>query len=230
MTDTNNNNCSNDNTVVPLYFSIKHTSNTYNVTVDNNATIAMLKHQISLLTNIEIQNQKLIIRKIKTKFDNDTVLSTLFNDVTTTSDNPIRMMLLGTPSSTLKHMHIEAHKHIELNKFILDDFDLPDTQYDNITSKLLLQNHKIQHKLQKAITAAEINFINPSRPNKKLLVLDIDYTIFDMKATTYDVNKLKRPYTDYMLTTLYQYYDICFWVCYMYMYKCVNNNCSTSIN
>jgi ubiquitin-like domain-containing CTD phosphatase 1 len=66
-------------------------------------------------------------------------------------------------------------------------------------------------KLEKAIKSTTINFINPPRHGKKLLVLDIDYTIFDMRMNGADYMQAKRPYTDEMLTALYPYYDIVFW-------------------
>ena len=41
----------------------------------------------------------------------------------------------------------------------------------------------VQEKLQKRIASAEIKALNPPRPGKKCLVLDIDYTIFDLNST-----------------------------------------------
>jgi hypothetical protein len=37
-----------------------------------------------------------------------------------------------------------------------------------------------QEKLRRRIASVEIKVINPPRPGKKCLVLDIDYTIFDL--------------------------------------------------
>lgn len=41
----------------------------------------------------------------------------------------------------------------------------------------------MQEKLQRRIANAEIKVLNPPRPGKKCLVLDIDYTIFDLNST-----------------------------------------------
>lgn len=59
----------------------------------------------------------------------------------------------------------------------------------------------------------KINIINPPRPGKKLLVLDIDYTIYDMKQKLPEHQFMwsRRPGTEEMLKTLYPHYDICFW-------------------
>jgi ubiquitin-like domain-containing CTD phosphatase 1 len=40
-----------------------------------------------------------------------------------------------------------------------------------------------QEKLQRRIDTAQIKVLNPPRPGKKCLVLDIDYTIFDLNST-----------------------------------------------
>ncbi|CAH8509815.1 unnamed protein product [Schistosoma turkestanicum] len=49
------------------------------------------------------------------------------------------------------------------------------------------------------------------RHGKKLLVLDIDYTIFDHLTPAESVHQLARPYLMEFLTRAYQYYDIAIW-------------------
>jgi len=46
---------------------------------------------------------------------------------------------------------------------------------------------------------------------KKLLVLDLDYTLFDMKSHAATLLQLKRPYTDEFLTAIHPFYDIVIW-------------------
>ena len=41
----------------------------------------------------------------------------------------------------------------------------------------------MQERLRKRIENAKIKIINPPRPGKKVVVLDIDYTIFDLNST-----------------------------------------------
>ena len=53
--------------------------------------------------------------------------------------------------------------------------------------------------------------INPLRPGKKLLVLDLDYTLFDMKGTSEDWKVLKRPFTHRFLTRMYAHYELVVW-------------------
>jgi hypothetical protein len=38
----------------------------------------------------------------------------------------------------------------------------------------------LQEKLQRRVASVEVKILNPPRPGKKCLVIDIDYTIFDL--------------------------------------------------
>jgi predicted HAD superfamily phosphohydrolase YqeG len=52
------------------------------------------------------------------------------------------------------------------------------------------QKAENQEKLKKTIERTEINLMNPARPGKKLLVLDLDHTLLDFK----DQETHKRPH------------------------------------
>ncbi|KAG5248478.1 ubiquitin domain-containing CTD phosphatase [Salix suchowensis] len=56
-----------------------------------------------------------------------------------------------------------------------------------------------------------IELKNPCRPGKKLLVLDIDYTLFDHRSTAETPLELMRPYLHEFLTAVYAEYDIMIW-------------------
>ena len=49
------------------------------------------------------------------------------------------------------------------------------------------------------------------RAGKKLLVLDIDYTLFDLGSSAEQPDELARPYLHEFLTGCYQFYDIMIW-------------------
>ena len=57
----------------------------------------------------------------------------------------------------------------------------------------------------------KINLMCPLREDKKLLVLDLDYTLVDFSVKDGDFERRKRPFCDEMLTELYKYYDIVIW-------------------
>ncbi|POW05373.1 hypothetical protein PSHT_10836 [Puccinia striiformis] len=68
--------------------------------------------------------------------------------------------------------------------------------------------------VQSPKTSQTQSFTNPPRPGKKLLVLDLDYTLMDSKAySDYSVHALDmaRPYLHEFLSALWPYYDICIW-------------------
>lgn len=46
---------------------------------------------------------------------------------------------------------------------------------------------------------------------KKCLVLDIDYTLFDLNSSAEHPDELARPYLHEFLTACYEYYDIIIW-------------------
>lgn len=47
--------------------------------------------------------------------------------------------------------------------------------------------------MRQKILKTDINFINPPRKGKRLLVLDIDYTIFDCKVCSADIVWVNVP-------------------------------------
>ncbi|THU67712.1 hypothetical protein C4D60_Mb05t27610 [Musa balbisiana] len=57
----------------------------------------------------------------------------------------------------------------------------------------------------------EIKLLNPCREGKKLLVLDIDYTLFDHKSPAENPRELMRPYLHEFLSAVYAEYDIMIW-------------------
>ncbi|GJM92403.1 hypothetical protein PR202_ga08877 [Eleusine coracana subsp. coracana] len=56
-----------------------------------------------------------------------------------------------------------------------------------------------------------IKLLNPCRKGKKLLVLDIDYTLFDHRSPAENPQELMRPYLHEFLTAAYAAYDIMIW-------------------
>ena len=107
-------------------------------------------------------------------------------------------------------------------------------KYSHLTCIVTLNkiSQWIQHKakednLQKFTEKTEVHIINPPRPNKPLLVLDLDHTLLDFSSKTLTengesamhigssndavANQLKRPYMDEFLTWSYKYYDLVVW-------------------
>jgi hypothetical protein len=90
---------------------------------------------------------------------------------------------------------------------VLDDFDVRDD--DPIDVKDKPENVE---KLRRRIEKYEgVPPLNPPRDGKKLLVLDIDYTLFDHRSTAEHPLELMRPYLHEFLTRAYEHYDIAIW-------------------
>ena len=61
-------------------------------------------------------------------------------------------------------------------------------------------------KLAKRVASAPLKLAHPPREGKKLLVLDIDYTLFDHRSTAEAPHELARPYLHAFLTAAYEHY------------------------
>ena len=75
----------------------------------------------------------------------------------------------------------------------------------------LSQRLVVQEKLQKRLDTVQVRILNPPRPGKKLLVIDIDYTIFDLGSTAERVEELARPYLHFFLAACYEHFDLMIW-------------------
>lgn len=89
---------------------------------------------------------------------------------------------------------------------VINDFD--DEQNDNEpfeTKEVYLS------KVRRRIKEYKFEILNPPREGKKLLVLDIDYTLFDHRSSAETGVELMRPYLHEFLTSAYEHYDIVIW-------------------
>lgn len=65
--------------------------------------------------------------------------------------------------------------------------------------------------MEKRVRSYKIAELNPPRESKRLLVLDIDYTLFDHRSVAESAGELMRPYLHEFLTSAYEDYDIVIW-------------------
>ncbi|KAK9502035.1 hypothetical protein O3M35_012642 [Rhynocoris fuscipes] len=89
---------------------------------------------------------------------------------------------------------------------VIDDFDIEDGEEVAIEHKDIYLA-----KVDRRIKEYTIKVLNPPRPGKKLLVLDIDYTLFDHRSVAEKGYELMRPYLHEFLTAAYKDYDIVIW-------------------
>ena len=66
-----------------------------------------------------------------------------------------------------------------------------------------LDNETHLKKIRQRVEKYQIQELNPPRPGSKLLVLDIDYTLFDHRSPAERASQLMRPYLHEFLTESY---------------------------
>uniref|UniRef100_A0A0A9DJH7 FCP1 homology domain-containing protein n=1 Tax=Arundo donax TaxID=35708 RepID=A0A0A9DJH7_ARUDO len=89
---------------------------------------------------------------------------------------------------------------------VLDDFDFEQNEVTAIKDKDVYKQ-----KLKRRASQYKIKLLNPCRKGKKLLVLDIDYTLFDHRSPAENPKELMRPYLHQFLASAYSEYDIMIW-------------------
>lgn len=57
----------------------------------------------------------------------------------------------------------------------------------------------------------DVKVLNAPREGKKCLVLDIDYTLFDLGSSAERPEELGRPFLHHFLTSAYEHYDLVIW-------------------
>ncbi|KAJ3308620.1 hypothetical protein HDV04_001033 [Boothiomyces sp. JEL0838] len=143
-----------------------------------------------------------------------------------TQVSPSKQKLIGLvkgklpPDETLiKDLKLKATHHFIMmgtvdEDIIKDQSDLDvvnDLDIDYRTTTSPIKDPANQLALHKTISQANIHLINPPKQGKKLLVLDLDYTLFDCKSTANHIMQLARPGLHEMLTVLAPYYEYCIW-------------------
>lgn len=90
---------------------------------------------------------------------------------------------------------------------VVDDFE-PSNPFEQQTYD---KQEVYLTKVSKRIKDYKIEMRNEPREGKKLLVLDIDYTLFDNGSPAEQATELMRPFLHEFLTAAYQDYDIVIW-------------------
>ncbi|ORZ39885.1 HAD-like domain-containing protein [Catenaria anguillulae PL171] len=120
-------------------------------------------------------------------------------------------LMMGTADANLfkdpSKLSTLPHVLNDLDDGTVDDFE----PTAGSAALAIRKSAKIQQKLMLYVEKTTISVINPPRPGKHLLVLDLDYTIFDCKAFSQNQMDLLRPGTHEFLSAVYQHYDIVIW-------------------
>lgn len=141
------------------------------------------------------KRQKLLNVKCGPKMaEDDTLLSAV--------KLPKVVMMMGSTEASIDEISAAAEAAPE----VLDDFDVGLDEAIDVKDK-----EENLEKLRKRVEKYHVEPLNPPREGKKLLVLDIDYTLFDHRSTAENPGELMRPYLHEFLTAAYEHYDIAIW-------------------
>ncbi|KAI5593373.1 hypothetical protein POPTR_003G011300v4 [Populus trichocarpa] len=177
-----------------ITLTVKWSGKEYTVQVCGDDSVAGLKRRLCELTNVLPKRQKLLYPKIGNKLSDDSAfLSQL------PLKPSLKMTMIGTVEDDIIVNQMDSPE-------IVDDFELGQDEAVDIED-----DEVNKQKLRRRIDQYEIELKNPCRPGKKLLVLDIDYTLFDHRSTAETPLELMRPYLHEFLTAVYAEYDIMIW-------------------
>ncbi|KAL3515681.1 hypothetical protein ACH5RR_022583 [Cinchona calisaya] len=173
---------------------VKWSGKEYTVRVCGDDTVGELKRRICEVTNVLPKRQKLLYPKVGSKLSDD---STLLSQLSLKSS--LKMTMIGTVEDDIFVDQVDSPE-------IMDDFELGQDEVVDIKDKEVNKQ-----KLRRRIAQCKIELRNPCREGKKLLVLDIDYTLFDHRSSAENPVELMRPYLHEFLSAVYAEYDIIIW-------------------
>ncbi|KAJ9598473.1 hypothetical protein L9F63_010842, partial [Diploptera punctata] len=159
-------------------------------------SVATLKNAIHKETGVRPERQKLLNLKLKGKSpEDDCQLSAL------KLKQPFKVMMMGSLEEDIADACAPPDDIPE----VVNDLDIEDEEVAIESSEVYLA------KIERRVREYKINILNQPRPGKKLLVLDIDYTLYDHRSTAETGYELMRPFLHEFLTSAYQDYDIVIW-------------------
>ncbi|KAG8836985.1 hypothetical protein FRC20_006845 [Serendipita sp. 405] len=181
-----------------------HSGKEYTVDLADSDRVFDLKALLDKLTTVPPERQK-IIGLVKGKLPPD---QATIRELNLTSGK--RFSLIGTP---------QGHEYkdpalLDLPD-VFNDLDIDFSADPNSEAVRKFKNDaRNKRKIREAVAALQVNLMNELREGKKLLVLDLDYTILDTKPLTSGAlppSECARPGLHEFLEAVYPYYDICIW-------------------
>lgn len=164
--------------------------------LDGNDTVGDLKQVIQQKTGVLPERQKLLGLKYQgSQAGDDVQLSHLRLKSRT------KIMMVGN----LEEVIADATATPDDLPVVVNDFDIEEEDVAVENKDIFLA------KVEKRIREYDIKILNQPREGKKLLVLDIDYTLFDHKSTAQSAAELMRPFLHEFLSSAYEDYDIVIW-------------------
>ncbi|KZT26639.1 HAD IIID h [Neolentinus lepideus HHB14362 ss-1] len=170
---------------------------------ESDSRVFDLKAALQNLTNVPLERQK-IIGLVKGKLPADDVC---VGELKLVSGK--KFTLIGTPQGD----EIKDPSQLEFLPDIFNDLDIDFSTVPE-AANTYLHDQRNKRKIREIGSKLQVNIMYPLRPGKRLLVLDIDYTILDTKPLTSGAlppQECVRPRLHEFLEAVYPYYDICIW-------------------
>ncbi|XP_072966111.1 ubiquitin-like domain-containing CTD phosphatase [Typha angustifolia] len=180
--------------VEEMTLTVRWSGQEYTIRVCGDDSVAELKRRICEATTVLPKRQKLLYPKLAAKLNNDSLLLSHLN-----LKPSVKMTMIGTVEDDIVVDQVDSPE-------IIDDFELGQDEVVDIKDKDVNKQ-----KLRRRIAQYKIKLLNPCREGKKLLVLDIDYTLFDHRSSAENPLELMRPYLHEFLSAVYAEYDIIIW-------------------
>jgi len=161
------------------------------------STVLDLKAVIQQKTMVMPARQKLLNLKHKGKAaQDDAVLASL--DLKPGA----KIMMMGSSEQAIKDVSQTRGD----DPTVINDFE------EEAAQKLAIEyREEYLEKVEKRVQSYEVKVRHEPREGKKLLVLDIDYTLFDHRSPAENGTELMRPFLHEFLTAAYEDYDIVIW-------------------
>jgi ubiquitin-like domain-containing CTD phosphatase 1 len=179
--------------------TMKWREKSFDIPIQLSATVLELKVLILSLTNVAPNNQKLLglCKKVTQKYSDEDSLESIQPAV---KNGMIKVTMVGTPSEEVKSFH-DAMAIETVQATVFNDFS-----HNFSPSTLEWQ------RLQEFSEKTQVIFVHEPRPDKKLLVLDLDHTLLDFsRKDPITAEEMKRPFMDQFLAEVYPYYDLVIW-------------------
>ncbi|EDV20099.1 uncharacterized protein TRIADDRAFT_51063 [Trichoplax adhaerens] len=167
-------------------------------TVSLRNTVGHLKLAVEAKTGVLARRQKLLGLKYKAKPPADDVPLNQLN-----LKPNCKIMMMGTREEALEEV---INPSTDWGNNVVNDLEVEEEE------EIAIENREIYlKKIKRRVAEYSVEEINPFRNGKKLLVLDIDYTLFDHRSVADHPLQLMRPYLHQFLTAAYEDYDIVIW-------------------
>ncbi|KAH9625551.1 hypothetical protein KSS87_023448 [Heliosperma pusillum] len=205
-----------------MTLTVKWSGKEYTVRVCGDDTVGELKRRICEATNVLPKRQKLLYPKIVgPKLSDD---STLLSNLTLKSS--VKMTMIGTVEDDIIVEAVDSPEIVDDFELGLDEaVDIKDKDVNKQKLRRRINQYKDVSIMFDCLVRWKagmgpkgfgygqfmIKVRNPCRSGKKLLVLDIDYTLFDHRSPAENPLELMRPYLHEFLTAAYAEYDIMIW-------------------